>query len=107
MKLTHQRIAGLMLCGDNPWQLNVNLLAGLLATPLNLSLLASTLEQALAGDSRMVCSCMRVSERQIVAAIVEQGIQERSGLQSLLKCGTNCGTCIVEIDKLVAQYRPQ
>ncbi|MFC3913933.1 molybdopterin-dependent oxidoreductase [Pseudaeromonas sharmana] len=107
VKLSNQRIAGLLLCGDNPWQLNVGLLAGLLATPLNLSLLASTLEQALAGDSRMVCSCMRVSERQIVSAIVEQGIQERSGLQSLLKCGTNCGTCIGEIDKLVAKYRPQ
>ncbi len=107
VKLVNQRIAGLMICGDNPWQLNTGLLAGLLATPLNLGLLTSTLEQALAGDSRMVCSCMRVSERQIVSAIVEQGIHERSGLQSLLKCGTNCGTCVAEIDKLVEKHRPQ
>ena len=24
-----------------------------------------------------------------------------------LKCGTNCGTCVVELDKLVAKHRPQ
>ena len=107
VQLNSQRITGLLLCGSNPWKLDVGLLAGLLATPLNLSLLNSTLEQALAGDSRMVCSCMRVSERQIVQAIVEQGINERSGLQSLLKCGTNCGTCVVEIDKLLDKHKAQ
>ena len=107
VQLNNQRIAGLMLCGNNPWKLDAGLLAGLLATPLNLSLLASTLEQALAGESRMVCSCMRVSEKQIVQAIVEQGINERSGLQSLLKCGTNCGTCVVEIDKLLNKHKAQ
>ena len=83
------------------------LLAGLLAVPLAAASLATTVEQALAGDSRMVCSCFRISERQIVEAIEQQGIHERAGLQALLKCGTNCGTCVVELDKLVAKHRPQ
>ncbi len=38
---------------------------------------------------------------------MEQGINERSGLQSLLKCGTNCGTCVVEIDKLLNKHKAQ
>ena len=63
--------------------------------------LSTTLEQALAGESRMICSCFRVNEKQIVDAIQEQGITELSGLQSLLRCGTNCGTCVVEIKKIL------
>ena len=105
--LNQGRISGILLCGASPWQVNVGLLAGLLAVPLAAASLATTVEQALAGDSRMVCSCFRVSERQIVEAIEQQGIHERAGLQALLKCGTNCGTCVVELDKLVAKHRPQ
>ena len=71
---------------------------------MNSTALSTTLEQALAGDSRMICSCFRVSEKQIVDAIGEQGISELSGLQSLLRCGTNCGTCVVELKKLLHKH---
>jgi assimilatory nitrate reductase catalytic subunit len=103
--LNQGRVQGLLLCGASPWRVNVGLLAGLLAVPLSGISLSTTVEQALAGDSRMVCSCFRVSERQIVEAIELQGINERAGLQALLKCGTNCGTCVVELDKLVLKHR--
>lgn len=107
VRVKQQRIAGLMLCGDDPWRVNVTLLAGLLDVPVRAAQLMPTLAQALAGESRMVCSCLRVSERQIVDAIVQQGISERSGLQQLLRCGTNCGTCLGEIDRLLACHGPQ
>ena len=94
-----------MLLGEAPWKVNVGLLAGLLGLPISSMALSTTVEQALAGDSRMVCSCFRVSEKQIVDAINQQGITELGGLQALLKCGTNCGTCVVELDKLLIQHR--
>ncbi len=63
-----------------------------------------TLSQALAGESRLVCSCLRVSEQRIVDAITRQGVSELAGLQALLGCGSNCGTCLPEIDKLLIKH---
>jgi assimilatory nitrate reductase catalytic subunit len=104
VKLNQGRIIGLLLVGTTHQQVNIDLLAGLLGLPMNSTALSTTLEQALAGDSRMICSCFRVSEKQIVDAIGEQGISELSGLQSLLRCGTNCGTCVVELKKLLHKH---
>ncbi|GAA4502146.1 molybdopterin-dependent oxidoreductase [Pseudaeromonas paramecii] len=103
--LKQGRIHGLLLAGDSQWQLNTGLLAGLLKVPLSASALSATIEQALAGDTRMVCSCFRVSEKQIREAIEQQGIHELAGLQASLKCGTNCGTCVGELEKLLISCR--
>ena len=65
---------------------------------------SQTLSQALAGESRLVCSCLRVSEQRIVDAITRQGVSELAGLQALLGCGSNCGTCLPEIDKLLIKH---
>ena len=78
VNLNQGRISGLMLLGETPWKVNVGLLAGLLGLPISSMALSTTVEQALAGDSRMVCSCFRVSEKQIVDAINQQGISELS-----------------------------
>ena len=104
VKLNQGRIIGLLMVSTTHQQVNIDLLAGLLGLPMSSTALSTTLEQALAGDSRMICSCFRVSEKQIVDAISEQGIGELSGLQSLLRCGTNCGTCVVELKKLLHKH---
>lgn len=101
VKLTQGRIVGLLLVSKDHLKVNIDLLAGLIGLPMSSTALSETLEQALAGDSRMICSCFRVSEKQIVDAIHEQGITELTGLQSLLRCGTNCGTCVVELKKIL------
>ena len=74
VKLEQGRIIGLLLVGTTHQQVNIDLLAGLLGLPMNSTALSTTLEQALAGDSRMICSCFRVGEKRIVDAIGEQGI---------------------------------
>lgn len=81
-----------------------DLLASLLGTPLQAGALSQTLSLALAGESRLVCSCLRVSEQRIVDAITRQGVSELAGLQALLGCGSNCGTCLPEIDKLLIKH---
>jgi assimilatory nitrate reductase catalytic subunit len=62
---------------------------------------------------RMVCNCVGVSEQSIQANIaiacakdpnLQQGASENevlSGLQASLKCGTQCGSCVPEIRKLI------
>ena len=53
---------------------------------------------------KQVCSCFDVSATQIDAALSasEGDADERlAKLQADLKCGTNCGSCIPELKKLV------
>ncbi|WP_265457615.1 nitrate reductase [Aeromonas salmonicida] len=102
--LAQDRIDGLLLVGERRPDIKVDLLASLLGTPLQAGALSQTLSAALAGDSRLVCSCLRVSEQRIVDAITRQGVSELAGLQALLGCGSNCGTCLPEIDKLLIKH---
>lgn len=102
--LAGDRIEGLLLVAARRPSIKVDLLASLLGTPLQAGGLSQTLSQALAGESRLVCSCLRVSEERIVDAITRQGVSELPGLQALLGCGSNCGTCLPEIDKLLIKH---
>ncbi|MGU5716466.1 nitrate reductase [Aeromonas taiwanensis] len=102
--LAGDRIEGILLVAARRPSIKVDLLASLLGTPLQAGGLSQTLSQALAGESRLVCSCLRVSEERIVDAITRQGVSELPGLQALLGCGSNCGTCLPEIDKLLIKH---
>lgn len=55
------------------------------------------------GD--IVCSCFQVGEKQIARAIGD-GQGSVQGLGQLLKCGTNCGSCIPELRTLIDEARP-
>ena len=54
------------------------------------------------GANRMICSCFRVTEQQISAAI-DKGARSAEDLGRVLRCGTNCGSCIPELKQLVAR----
>jgi assimilatory nitrate reductase catalytic subunit len=58
-------------------------------------------------DGRTVCSCFSVSEARIRAAIRKDGLTTPAGIGALLKAGTNCGSCIPELKKLLALEAPQ
>ncbi|WP_429110487.1 molybdopterin-dependent oxidoreductase [Aeromonas media] len=104
LALAGDRIEGILLVGERRPDIKVDLLASLLGTPLQAGALSQTLSLAIAGESRLVCSCLRVSEQRIVDAITRQGVGELAGLQALLGCGSNCGTCLPEIDKLLIKH---
>lgn len=104
LTLAGDRIEGILLVGERRPDIKVELLVSLLGTPLQAGALSQTLSLALAGESRLVCSCLRVSEQRIVDAITRQGVSELAGLQALLGCGSNCGTCLPEIDKLLIKH---
>ena len=59
---------------------------------------------AVPAQGRQVCSCFNVPERAIalhLAASTGDPQERLAGLQSALQCGTNCGSCIPELKRLV------
>lgn len=50
---------------------------------------------------RIVCTCMDVSEQEIMAEF-KNGLN-LPAIQAKLKCGTECGSCLPELKRLVAQ----
>ncbi|GGI55547.1 nitrate reductase [Oxalicibacterium solurbis] len=60
--------------------------------------------QGFKSRGRIVCNCLNVSETEIVDALASHSGGDALGmLQQKLKCGTNCGSCVSELKKLVAQ----
>ncbi len=49
---------------------------------------------------RIVCNCLNIAESQIVAAVVQGA--DLAVLQTGLKCGTECGSCVPELKRIVA-----
>ena len=56
-----------------------------------------------AARGRIVCNCLNVAEPDIVAAIA--GGADLAALQATLKCGTECGSCVPELKRLIAGAR--
>ncbi|MFZ4287405.1 molybdopterin-dependent oxidoreductase [Variovorax sp. HJSM1_2] len=64
---------------------------------------------AVQAKGRQVCTCLNVSEPAITCALAQMGGSEEQRLQALqksLKCGTNCGSCLPEVRRLVRSITP-
>lgn len=70
-----------------------------------LALLAGRAEQGKASAGATICSCFGVGEITIADA-VRQGCSSVQQLGTKLKCGTNCGSCIPELKKILAEQMP-
>jgi len=57
-------------------------------------------ESSALNAGRIICSCFRVSEERIVDAI-GKGARSTDALGKALRCGTNCGSCIPELEQLL------
>jgi NAD(P)H-nitrite reductase large subunit len=51
-------------------------------------------------SERAVCACFKVPESQVRFAVAAGATLAK--LQQELKCGTNCGSCVPELRRLVA-----
>jgi assimilatory nitrate reductase catalytic subunit len=59
-----------------------------------------------ASRGKQVCTCFNVTEPQIIAFLPQcTGADEQrlAQLQGELKCGTNCGSCVPALRKLIRQ----
>jgi assimilatory nitrate reductase catalytic subunit len=71
-----------------------------------ISLLAGLETGGSAAASRTICACFSVSEAAITAAIAEHGFHSPAEIGKALKAGTNCGSCIPELKKLLGAATP-
>lgn len=55
------------------------------------------------GRGRVVCNCRNVAEGAIVAAVAAGA--DLAALRASLKCGTECGSCVPELKRLIAVKR--
>ncbi|MHB1083392.1 MAG: nitrate reductase [Thiobacillus sp.] len=56
-----------------------------------------------AGRGRIICNCLNVAEPDIVGAIAAGA--DLAALQDTLKCGTECGSCVPELKRMIATNR--
>ncbi len=54
----------------------------------------------------VVCSCKLVSRNEIIDAI-KAGHSTFIGLRLKLSVTTGCGSCLIEVDRLLAEYKDQ
>ncbi|RYY95034.1 MAG: nitrate reductase, partial [Comamonadaceae bacterium] len=101
-------VQAVLLAGDTRAQhwLRTLLQDQLPAQSLGRQLLAptATAPKGVAARGKVVCSCFGVAENtiQIHLARCEGSEDERlASLQGALKCGTNCGSCVPELRRLV------
>ena len=51
---------------------------------------------------KTVCACFGVGENTIKSAISEKGLSSVKAIGECLNAGTNCGSCIPELEKLLS-----
>ncbi len=59
---------------------------------------------AIQSKGHQVCSCFNVSESQITGFLNQyegSGTEQLNALQTQLKCGTNCGSCVPQLKKII------
>ncbi|MBI3712924.1 MAG: molybdopterin-dependent oxidoreductase [Burkholderiales bacterium] len=71
---------------------------------------ASDVGKADGKASKQVCTCFNVSEDKVKATLITCSGNDKerlSLLQSKLRCGTNCGSCLPELKQLIRQSPQQ
>ncbi|MCS0304898.1 molybdopterin-dependent oxidoreductase [Vibrio diabolicus] len=98
-------IRSVLVVSSEPIQTDYTNFTGLIGKPMALSqLLTITQSQS---SVKLVCSCFRVTDKQIHDAMEKQDCTSLTQLQNKLKCGTNCGSCVSQIKQMVDSHQHQ
>ncbi|HHF3022617.1 TPA: nitrate reductase [Vibrio diabolicus] len=98
-------IRSVLVVSSEPIQTDYTNFTHLFGKPMELSqLLTITQSQS---SAKLVCSCFRVTDKQIHDAMEKQDCTSLTQLQNKLKCGTNCGSCVSQIKQMVDSHQHQ
>ena len=78
---------------------------GALDAPSRASLLAGRPPRGRADPGETVCACFQVGRNTIVEAIRSGGLADVGGIGAALQAGTNCGSCLPELEHILARER--
>lgn len=81
--------------------------ADLRAVPSVKWLLAGRPASGYVDPGPLVCACMGVGENTIINAISTESDIDATAVGKLCQAGTNCGSCIGQINELIKQYNPE
>ena len=107
VRLHEGRIEAVRLAGDTaaePW-LRELFDRQDAVTNLGAALLAPTLRHAAQARGKVVCSCWNVAQHEICSFVNARAAADANlldALQAELKCGTQCGSCLPELRRLVS-----
>ncbi|WP_072393245.1 nitrate reductase [Hyphomicrobium sp. CS1GBMeth3] len=71
------------------------------------ALLAGRAPEAGSDNGPIVCACFGVGRNAICRAISDQHATSLEAIGRALKAGTNCGSCIPELRRIIAETQPQ
>ncbi len=74
-----------------------------LDSPERASLLAGRPGRGQEDQGRLVCACFGVGVNTLIKAIRQDGLTSPEQVGAALQAGTNCGSCVPELRKLIAQ----
>ena len=72
---------------------------------LGCALLAGRAPDGGADQGPLVCACFGVGRNRICAAIAEGRARSAEEIGAELKAGTNCGSCLPELRRLLAESK--
>jgi NifU-like protein len=58
-------------------------------------------------ESGLLCTCFSISEGKIRRTIYENGLTEAEQVTNYIKAGGGCGSCLAQIDDLIAEVRAE
>jgi assimilatory nitrate reductase catalytic subunit len=61
--------------------------------------------RAAADDSGAICACFAVGRRAVRRAIAERGLASLAEIGAMLGAGTNCGSCLPELQQILRSAR--
>jgi assimilatory nitrate reductase catalytic subunit len=80
-------------------EISADVRRGLLAGRVN--------DHATAGDTPTICVCFAVGRRALCHAIVERRLTSLSEIGAALGAGTNCGSCLPELQQILRSVQPE
>lgn len=95
-------LRSILIVSSQPITSDTSQLSNLIGQTLTFSALLSIAAEY--DASEMICSCFRVTDKQISAALESGECQSVSQLTKTLKCGSNCGSCLPQVERLVESY---
>lgn len=95
--LVSKNVVGMLLVSSQPIEIVADSLQPFIRQNLNLGGLISVLSAKGGRISKLVCSCFRVTEQDILDQLEQVPNMELRELQNVLSCGKNCGSCLPEV----------